>query len=87
MGNVLAGAAYYLIYVPFIWFYGMWDGFLWKCVAYVGIPLYIFGMLLGIAFSGGYFLLIIAGIALYYMYIKKLLFNVNPIDAPKQNNG
>lgn len=87
MGNVLAGAAYYLIYAPFIWFYGMWDGFLWKCVTYVGIPLYIFGMLLGIAFSGGYFLLIIAGIGLYYMYIKKLLFNVNPIDAPKQNNG
>lgn len=64
-------------------FYGLWDGLLWQLVKYLGIPLYIFGMVLAIAFSGGYFILIVGGFALYYMYIKKML-NVAPIEVEKQ---
>ena len=64
-------------------FYGLWDGLLWQLVKYLGIPLYIFGMVLAIAFSGGYFVLIVGGVALYYMYIKKML-NVAPIEVEKQ---
>ena len=65
-------------------FYGLWNGLLWQSVKYVGIPLYIFGMVLAVAFSGGYFVLIIAGFILYFMYIKKIL-HIAPIDAPKTN--
>jgi hypothetical protein len=61
-------------------FYGLWHGWLWQSVKYIGIPLYIFGMLLAIAFSGGYFILLVGGFALYYMYLKKMV-NVQPIEV------
>ena len=63
-------------------FYGLWDGLLWQMVKYIGIPLYIFGMVLAIAFSGGYFILIVGGFVLYFMYIKKMLI-VPPIEVNK----
>jgi hypothetical protein len=84
MGNVLAFLGGKIVDLA-IWFYGFWDGFLWRVVKYVGIPLYIFGIVLAVAFSGGYFVLLIGGSYLYYTYIKKM-FEVSPIEKPAQNN-
>lgn len=94
MGSVISisglssviGGIFSILKYPIVKFYGLWDGWLWKIVLYIGIPLYIFGMLLAIAFSGGYLILLLAGLGLYYMYIKKML-NVQPIEVKKQENA
>lgn len=68
------------------WFYGLWDGFLWQVVKYLGIPIYICGIIAALSFSGGYFIVIIVLMVLYYLYISKLLHNTDPIEPQKQNN-
>jgi hypothetical protein len=83
MGIVFSAIGKFILYIVDK-FYGLWHGWLWQSVKYIGIPLYIFGMLLAIAFSGGYFILLVGGFSLYYMYIKKML-TVPPIEV--ENTG
>lgn len=66
----------YLIY----YFYGVLLPFL---VKYIGIPLFVGGCLLALGFSGGIFITIIAGVVLYYKYIKKVSI-INPLTLAKK---
>jgi hypothetical protein len=72
---------------PVVKFYGLWDGWLWKIVQYLGIPLYVFGIMMALSFSSGYIIMIGVFIALYYLYISKILYKTDPIEAHSQNNN
>ena len=54
----------YLTLIPFI-------------VQYIGIPLFILGILMGISFSGGSFIIMIIFFISMYFFIKKTVFH-NP---------
>ena len=57
------------------WFYGTLIPFIIK---WIGIPMFILGVLLAVSFAGGTVLFIIVFVIVMYFFIKKILFDTIP---------
>lgn len=57
------------------WFYGTVIPFIIK---WIGIPMFLLGVLLAVSFAGGTILFIIVFCVVMYFFIKKILFNTIP---------
>ena len=57
------------------WFYGTLIPFIIK---WIGIPMFLLGVLLAVAFAGGTALFTIVFFVVMFFFIKKLLFNTIP---------
>ena len=66
------GGIWMLILDFMIWFYGTFIPFV---IQYLGIPLFILGVLLALAFAGGTLLFTIAFAVFMYYFIKGTIFD------------
>ena len=57
------------------WFYGTLIPFI---VKWIGIPMFLLGVLLAVSFAGGTVLFTIAFFVVMYFFVKKLLFDTIP---------
>jgi hypothetical protein len=57
------------------WFYGTLIPFIIK---WIGIPMFLLGVLLAVSFAGGTVLFIIVFSVIMYFFIKKILFDTIP---------
>jgi hypothetical protein len=58
-----------------VWFYGTFLPFI---LQYIGIPLFLLGILLALGFAGGTMLFIIAFFIFMFFFIKGTIFNSTP---------
>ena len=56
---------FYLTFLPFV-------------LQYIGIPLFLLGVLLALAFAGGYLVFVIAFCIFMYFFIKGTIFSSHP---------
>lgn len=72
----LAGGGVVGILGRFVWwFYGTLIPFIIK---WIGIPMFLLGVLLAVAFAGGTVLFVIVFGLVMYFFIKKLIFDTHP---------
>lgn len=74
---------FYYTFLFLKWFY---VNFLPFIVIYIGIPLFIIGVLLGLSFGGGTVLFIAAFSIGIYFFIKKAIFKSDPYKIDINNN-
>jgi len=58
-----------------LWFYGTFLKFI---IQYIGIPLFVLGILLALAFAGGTMVFVIAFFIFMFFFIKGTIFNSKP---------
>lgn len=82
VGSIIEIASYLTAYGPiaillrFIWwFYGTLIPFI---VQYIGIPMFVLGIILALAFAGGTVIFIIVFCIVMFYFIKGTIFNSKP---------
>ena len=71
----LIGFCLYYIGIFAIWFYSTFLPFI---LQYIGIPLFVLGLLSALAFAGGTVLCIVVFFILMYYFIKEVIFKSKP---------
>jgi hypothetical protein len=69
------GFILYYISIFTIWFYSTFLPFI---LQYIGIPLFVLGLLAALAFAGGTVLCIVVFFILMYYFIKEVIFKSKP---------
>ena len=70
VGTILKG-----IFGFVVWFYGEFLPFI---IQYIGIPLFVLGVLLALAFAGGTVVFVIAFFIFMFFFIKGTIFDSKP---------
>jgi hypothetical protein len=70
VGSILKG-----IFSFVVWFYGEFLPFI---IQYIGIPLFVLGVLLALAFAGGTVVFVIAFFIFMFFFIKGTIFDSKP---------